>query len=150
MDAFRRRQPGGQHGDPAVGRRDVRGRGARRPGGSTLAGFGSVVGVLPDGRGESGRRRVLAFSGTGDEFYGSLRGTEIDFAGGTDLLGLGANLTAARVVAVSGGAVVTLETNVDSALSVSAATLAVEPGGGFSLDGPVTFGASATLTGREP
>jgi fibronectin-binding autotransporter adhesin len=74
--------------------------------GSTLSGFGTVASVVTEAGTVTSSGGALAFTGTGDTFSTALAGTEIDFAGGTDLLQSGSSLTSAAV-GVSGGAVVT-------------------------------------------
>lgn len=116
--------------------------------GSTLTGFGAVACAFTDSGVTTAVGGALAFSGAGDVFNASLDGTEIDFTGGTDLLAGGSNL-AATTVALSGGAVVTLDNSLtfSGAFSETGATLALGSGASLSLTGAATFGAGATLAG---
>jgi hypothetical protein len=78
--------------------------------GSTLTGFGVVASAITDAGATKSSGGALAFTGKGDSFSAALTGTEVDFAGGTDLLQSGSTL-AATAVGLSGGAVVTLATS---------------------------------------
>jgi fibronectin-binding autotransporter adhesin len=74
---------------------------------ASLTGFGTLASVFSEAGTVKSSGGALGFTRVGDTFTTALGGTEIDFAGGTDLLESGSSLTA-TTVGVLGGAVVTL------------------------------------------
>jgi fibronectin-binding autotransporter adhesin len=119
--------------------------------GSTLSGFGTVASTISEAGTVTASGGALSFTGSGNAFSGALGGSEIDFAGGTDLLQAGSSLTAS-VVGVSGGAVVTLtgdQSLTGTLVQAGGTTIAVGAnnlslyGAGASLAGSVT--GSGTL-----
>jgi hypothetical protein len=124
--------------------------------GSSLTGFGTVGSVFSDAGGDAvtSSGGALGFTGTGDTFATALSGTEIDFAGGTDLLQSGSSLTAATV-GVSGGAAVTLATSQTYAGKLTEGAGTVNLGGntltltgsGSTLAGAVNGAGSLAFVG---
>jgi hypothetical protein len=112
-----------------------------------LTGFGTVASAFSDSGKTTSTGGALGFTGVGDTFSAALAGTEIDFAGGADLLQSGSSLTAAKV-GVSGGAVVTLaadQTFGGTLTQAAGTTLAVDAGDTLTLTGASTF--AGTLSG---
>lgn len=109
----------------------------------TLTGYGVIAKTLTDKGAVVASGGALAFSGTGDTFAGALTGTEIDFAGGADLLQSGASLTAGAVK-ISGGAAVSLQTSITYAGTLTANTSTLNLGGKFlTLSGVSIFSGAA-------
>ena len=122
--------------------------------GSSLTGFGTVASTLSESGIVTSSGGALAFTGTSDTFSTALGGTEIDFAGGSDLLQSGSSLTA-TTVGISGGATITLATgqSYGGVLKFTAGTIALGgnsltlSGAGSALAGAVTGGGSLILSG---
>jgi hypothetical protein len=133
--------------------------------GSTLSGYGTIASAFDDlGTGISSGG-ALIFTGPGDVFAGSLAGSELDFAGGSDAIVAGASLTAG-VVKISGGAAVSINETltytgslsldaassfsigVGESLTLTGATIidgTVVQSGAFTLGGPSKLAAKLTI-----